>query len=193
MKLEILKFANFYSNSYRFHRIKKNKNNSALSVHQRLNVNRWDPNAVSLIRNGLTVETSTAIERNVTKVIQNVVETIANKTVAAVESQFQQVQPAVTQLQFPIAISKTPQIGENFLKTYMNIVPQVSGSLLNQSNATNEQPKYDMDIQKTISEIQRKPLMYTSPGSFVISSDGKGLDCPSKPHSTGTSMNQRFA
>lgn len=132
------------------------------------------------MRNGL--ETSSAVERKVTNVLNNVVDKIANSTVAAVKSQLQLIQPAVSTV-----------LGENFLKTYMNVAPQVAGDLLNQINAEKEQKKYDMNIQKTISEIQRKPLMYTSPGAFVVSSDGKGLNCSAKPHSTGTSMNQRFA
>lgn len=150
---------------------------------------------MSLIRNGLTGETSTALERKVTTVLQNVVEKVANNTVAAVTSQLQLIQP-INHLQIPLPVASTQptMFGENYLKAYMKeLAPQVVGGLLNQDNATKEQQKYDMDVQKTISQIQRKPLMYTSPGSSVISSDGRGLQCLAKPHSTGTSMNQRFA
>lgn len=145
---------------------------------------------MSQIRNGLTVET--ALERKVTNVVQNVVERIANSTVAAVTNRLQLVQPAVNHLQLPP--STTPaMIGEHFLKTYMNVAPQVAGGLLNQNNATTELQKYDMNLQKEISEIQGKPLMYACPGSFVVSSDGKGLNCFSEPDSTGKSLNHRFA
>lgn len=150
---------------------------------------------MNLMRHGLTVETSSAIERKVSNVLQNVVEKIANTTVEAVKSQFQLIQPAVSHLQIPLGVGSAPppMVGENFLKNYMNVSPQVANGILNKINATKEEEKYDMEIQKKISEIQCKPLMYTSPGSFVISSDGRGLNCPAKPHATGTSMNQRFA
>lgn len=167
-------------------------------MQQRLNVNRWDPKAVSLIRNGIDAETSDALERTVTNAFNNAAENIVNKVAAvAVASQFQFIQPGVQHVQIPLAVptcSPSSILGENFLKKYMNIVPQLSGGLLDQINAKKEPIKYNMDVQKAISEIQRKPMMYTSPGSMVISSDGKGIqNCQAKPDATTQSMNQRFA
>jgi len=58
------------------------------------------------------------------------------------------------------------------------------------------QPKYDMILQKEISEIQGKALFFTcgSGAPCVISHDGEGIDdCKVKVSTTDVSMNQRFS
>jgi len=64
-------------------------------------------------------------------------------------------------------------------------------------NRQRNEPKYDMKMQREISEIQGKPLFFTGApggGQSVVSFDGPGVDdCTVKVNSTDTSMNQRFA
>lgn len=59
-------------------------------------------------------------------------------------------------------------------------------------------PKYNMAVQKEISEVQGKTLTFTCTSGLttpvVVTQDGEGVDdCQINPVTTDTSMNQRFA
>ncbi|KAG4079068.1 hypothetical protein HA402_001723 [Bradysia odoriphaga] len=59
-------------------------------------------------------------------------------------------------------------------------------------------PKYNMSVQKEISEMQGKTLTFTCSSGLttpvVVTQDGQGVDdCQVNPVTTDTSMNQRFA
>lgn len=79
---------------------------------------------------------------------------------------------------------------------FNQMLPTLLSSLLEQIQCTKNEPekRYDMKVQKEISQIQGKSLMYTCPGLAVISSDGPGIENVDLPmHITDISMNQRFA
>lgn len=86
---------------------------------------------------------------------------------------------------------------ETFVKHCIDAFPSVAKKLLDQIDAMHrakQDNKYDLKVQKEISNLQNKPLMYMCPGAAVVSSDGPGIEVdPPKPHTTDVSMNQRFA
>lgn len=93
-----------------------------------------------------------------------------------------------------------PEIGnENFLKSCFEMLPAIANKLLDkyaiESVAAVPVPekKYDMKLQKEISELQGKQLFYTCPGAAVVSFDGPGIDCKANIDATAMSLNQRFA
>lgn len=86
-------------------------------------------------------------------------------------------------------------LGESFLRSCIaSAWPKLAGPLFEQMNAHKLEKKYDMKLQKEISELQGKQLLYTCPGLQVVSSDGPGIesDAPT-PTATNVTMNQRFA
>lgn len=95
--------------------------------------------------------------------------------------------PLVTFTRAHQLIANRPQ---QQLYTLQNSLPVSS---LNQK--PEEQPKYDMTIQKKISEVQNKPFAYTCGVGkpSIVSFDGPGVDSYDiKPASTNLSMNCRF-
>ncbi|KAL5288054.1 hypothetical protein ACFFRR_008726 [Megaselia abdita] len=66
------------------------------------------------------------------------------------------------------------------------------------ASAPLQEQKYDMEVQKEIHAMQKKPLFYKSSnmsiGGEVISNDGTGIDDERfTPNATKTSINQRFS
>lgn len=84
-----------------------------------------------------------------------------------------------------------------FVKHCIDAMPTVASKLLEQIDAMHRaklEKKYDLKLQKEIAEVQGKQLLYTCPGTAVVSFDGPGIEVePPQPHATETSMNQRFA
>lgn len=100
-----------------------------------------------------------------------------------------------------MAINNKPEAAnEQFVKTCLEMIPTIANKLLDTISKGAApvalpvpEKKYDMKLQKEISELQGKQLLYKCPGASVISFDGPGIDCFTSNDKTSISLNQRFA
>lgn len=85
-----------------------------------------------------------------------------------------------------------PAIGEQFIKSCLNMFPGLAAKMSASDTAAVPENKYDLELQKEINGIQGRPVIYASGGSSVVSFDGRGINVPVKPDVTDISLNRRF-